>query len=93
LILPKIRHWLSLHFYYFIVVAGGQNKQHAATKNTAKLDRETEELHHEHVALDVCKLIQQSRQAKGWTQKELATVCHIKLTLDLLYFYNGSAQL
>ena len=58
----------------WIVVAGGQNKQHAATKNTAKLDRETEELHHEHVALDVCKLIQQSRQAKGWTQKELATV-------------------
>ncbi|XP_060593804.1 endothelial differentiation-related factor 1-like [Ruditapes philippinarum] len=53
--------------------AGGLNKQHAATKNTAKLDRETEELHHEHVALDVCKLIQQSRQAKGWTQKELAT--------------------
>ncbi|XP_045205292.1 endothelial differentiation-related factor 1-like [Mercenaria mercenaria] len=53
--------------------AGGQNKQHSASKNTAKLDRETEELHHEHVALDVCKLIQQARQAKGWTQKELAT--------------------
>uniref|UniRef100_A0A0B6ZJN6 HTH cro/C1-type domain-containing protein n=1 Tax=Arion vulgaris TaxID=1028688 RepID=A0A0B6ZJN6_9EUPU len=53
--------------------AGGQNKQISANKNTAKLDRETEELHHEHVALDVAKLIQQGRQAKGFTQKDLAT--------------------
>lgn len=53
--------------------AGGQNKQHLASKNTAKLDRETEELHHEHVTLDTAKLIQQARQAKGWTQKDLAT--------------------
>lgn len=53
--------------------AGGQNKQHVAAKNTAKLDRETEELHHETVGLEVSKLIQQARQAKGWTQKELAT--------------------
>jgi len=51
----------------------GQNKQHAGDKNTAKLDRETEELHHETVSLDVGRLIQQARQAKGWTQKELAT--------------------
>ncbi|KAK7475430.1 hypothetical protein BaRGS_00033311 [Batillaria attramentaria] len=50
----------------------GQNKQHSASKNTAKLDRETEELHHEHVSLDVAKLIQQGRQAKGLTQKDLA---------------------
>ena len=56
------------------VDAGGQNKQHLASKNTAKLDRETEELHHEHVTLDTAKLIQQARQAKGWTQKDLATV-------------------
>jgi len=53
--------------------AGGQNKQFSTNKNTAKLDRETEELHHEHVGLEVCKLIQQGRQAKGMTQKELAT--------------------
>lgn len=53
--------------------SGGQNKQHSAAKNTAKLDRETEELHHDHIGLDVSKLIQQARQAKGWTQKELAT--------------------
>jgi len=54
--------------------SAGQNKQHIAAKNVAKLDRETEELHHEHVGLDLSRLIQQGRQAKGLTQKELATV-------------------
>ncbi|XP_076436240.1 endothelial differentiation-related factor 1-like [Babylonia areolata] len=52
--------------------SAGQNKQSSAAKNTAKLDRETEELHHEHVSLDVAKLIQQGRQSKGFTQKDLA---------------------
>lgn len=51
----------------------GSNKQHQATKNTAKLDRETEELRHETISLDVGKLIQQGRQAKGMSQKDLAT--------------------
>jgi len=54
--------------------AAGQNKQHSAAKNVAKLDRETEELHHETVGLDLARLIQQGRQAKSMTQKELATV-------------------
>jgi len=49
------------------------NKHSATTLNTTKLDRETEELHHNTVSIDVAKLIQQSRQAKGITQKELAT--------------------
>ncbi|XP_072520581.1 endothelial differentiation-related factor 1 homolog [Salminus brasiliensis] len=53
--------------------AAGQNKQHVVTKNTAKLDRETEELHHERVPLEVGKVIQMGRQAKGLTQKDLAT--------------------
>ncbi|MCI4392565.1 hypothetical protein PGIGA_G00147350 [Pangasianodon gigas] len=53
--------------------AAGQNKQHVVTKNTAKLDRETEELHHERVPLEVGKVIQQGRQNKGLTQKDLAT--------------------
>ena len=44
-----------------------------ATKNTAKLDRETEELRHETISLDVGKIIQQGRQAKGLSQKDLAT--------------------
>ncbi|XP_061459729.1 endothelial differentiation-related factor 1 isoform X2 [Rhineura floridana] len=50
-----------------------QNKQHSITKNTAKLDRETEELHHDRVPLEVGKVIQQGRQSKGLTQKDLAT--------------------
>jgi len=52
---------------------GGGNKQFSANKNTATLDRETEELHHRTVDHAVSQLIQQGRQAKGWTQKELAT--------------------
>jgi len=53
--------------------SAGQNKQHLVTKNTAKLDRETEELHHDRVPLEVGKVIQQGRQEKGLTQKDLAT--------------------
>lgn len=52
--------------------AGG-NKQHSASKDSAKLDRETEELHHEKVSLDVGRLIQQGRTEKKLTQKDLAT--------------------
>jgi len=50
-----------------------QNTQKGTTLNTAKLDAETEELKHATVDLNVGKLIQQGRQAKGWTQKDLAT--------------------
>ncbi|XP_029301251.1 endothelial differentiation-related factor 1 homolog [Cottoperca gobio] len=53
--------------------SAGQNKQHLVTKNTSKLDRETEELHHDRVPLEVGKYIQQGRQEKGLTQKDLAT--------------------
>ncbi|KAG8541495.1 hypothetical protein GDO81_028866 [Engystomops pustulosus] len=53
--------------------SAGQNKQHVITKNTAKLDRETEELHHDRVTLEVGKVIQQGRQSTGLTQKDLAT--------------------
>ncbi|XP_003702055.1 multiprotein bridging factor 1 [Megachile rotundata] len=52
---------------------GGTNRQHVATKNTAKLDRETEELKHDKIPLDLGKLIQQGRQSKGLSQKDLAT--------------------
>ncbi|CAB0012188.1 unnamed protein product [Nesidiocoris tenuis] len=57
---------------------GGQNKQHVATKNTAKLDRETEELKHEKIPLELGKIIQQGRQSKGWSQKDFATRCNEK---------------
>lgn len=57
------------------------NKQHVATKNTAKLDRENDELKHEKIPMEVGKIIQQGRNAKGLSQKDLATVC----TLVFLY--------
>lgn len=49
------------------------NKQAPTTLNTAKLDRETEELRHDSISLDVGKLIMQGRQAKNLSQKDLAT--------------------
>nr|CAG4643623.1 EOG090X0ILG [Ilyocryptus agilis] len=52
--------------------AAGHNKQHEAAKNTAILDRETEELHHDRVEKDVARAIQQARIAKEWTQADLA---------------------
>ncbi|XP_063713443.1 endothelial differentiation-related factor 1 homolog [Symsagittifera roscoffensis] len=52
---------------------GGSNAQHATSKNTAKLDRETEELKVDKVPLTVAKAIQQARAAKEWSQKDLAT--------------------
>uniref|UniRef100_UPI0035902562 endothelial differentiation-related factor 1 n=1 Tax=Myxine glutinosa TaxID=7769 RepID=UPI0035902562 len=53
--------------------SAGQNKQHVLSRNTAKLDRETEELHHIRVPMEVGKLIQKGRQEKGLNQKDLAT--------------------
>ena len=51
----------------------GQNKHSVTSMNTAKLDRETEELKHDKVDLSVGRLIQKGRQDKGLTQKDLAT--------------------
>jgi len=51
----------------------GQNKHTVTSMNTAKLDRETEELKHDKIDLSVGKLIQKGRNAKEWTQKDLAT--------------------
>jgi len=50
------------------------NKHAGTTMNVAKLDRETEELKHDKMPLEVGKLIMQGRQAKGLSQKDLATV-------------------
>jgi len=51
----------------------GQNKHTVTSLNTAKLDRETEELKHDKIDLSIGKLIQKGRNAKEWTQKDLAT--------------------
>ena len=89
------------------LVTAGQNRQHSTNKNTAALDRETDELHHTTVSLDVSKLIQKSRQAKEMTQKDLATVYTFSNTCEhfitevhlfslriflLLYFHRKSTK-
>lgn len=64
----------QIKIIFIIAVGAGTNKQFIATKNTAKLDRESEELKHDKIPLDVGKIIQQGRNAKGLSQKDLATV-------------------
>lgn len=49
----------------------GTNKNSGPTN--AKKVEESEDLHHEHVQKDVAQIIMQTRNAKGWTQKELST--------------------
>lgn len=65
----------------------GTNKQHVATKNTAKLDRETDELKHQTVSSSVSKVIMQGRQAKGWSQKDLATVTKPQILQAIIQFF------
>ena len=74
-------------FLFLFSGGGGANKQHVTTKNTAKLDRETEELKHDKVPLDLGRLIQQGRQNKGMSQKDLATVIFFIL-LNTIIFNN-----
>ncbi|XP_048775724.1 endothelial differentiation-related factor 1-like [Ostrea edulis] len=69
---------------------GGSNRQAKGDKNTAKLDRETEELHHDTVGLDVSKLIQLGRSEKKLTQKDLATKINEK-TQVITEYENGRA--
>lgn len=71
---------------WIFIGGAGSNKQHVTNKNTAKLDRETEELKHEKVSLDLGRLIQQGRQAKGMSQKDLATVHTYKYST--IYYSN-----
>lgn len=69
---------------------GGANKQHVTTKNTAKLDRETEELKHDKVPLDLGKMIQQGRQNKNMSQKDLATVITLQNYNSVVYHVQSS---
>ncbi|XP_065842655.1 endothelial differentiation-related factor 1 homolog [Oscarella lobularis] len=56
-----------------ISVNAATNKQKSSARDTAKLDRETEELHHDRVPLDVGRAIMKARGEKKLSQKELAT--------------------
>uniref|UniRef100_A0A914CSX7 HTH cro/C1-type domain-containing protein n=1 Tax=Acrobeloides nanus TaxID=290746 RepID=A0A914CSX7_9BILA len=68
----------------------GANVQHSTDKNTLRLDEETEQLSHDHVSLSLGRLIQQARQAKEWTQKDLATHINEKATV-ITEYENGKA--
>ena len=70
-----------------IIVNAGGNKQHHTDSNTAVLDRETEELHHDRVSADVGRLIQQRRNELQLSQKDLAVVRFDSLT-DFTKFIN-----
>ncbi|CAD6194216.1 unnamed protein product [Caenorhabditis auriculariae] len=59
------------------MMAGG-NRQHTSNKDTARLDEETELLHHDRVSLSLGKVMQQARQTKEWTQKDLSTAINEK---------------
>ena len=65
--------YLTFSFFLLIfVVSAGTNKAHKGPENAKKLEEETEELSHKKLDHNVSIRIQQARQAKGWTQKELA---------------------
>ncbi|KAI6175620.1 Endothelial differentiation-related factor 1 [Aphelenchoides bicaudatus] len=68
----------------------GTNRQHKNDKNTARLDDETEELHHEKVTLELGKVLQQARMAKEWTQKDLGTKINEKVEV-IREYENGKA--
>ncbi|KAJ3183322.1 multiprotein-bridging factor 1 [Gaertneriomyces sp. JEL0708] len=61
--------------------AGNANKAGIDAGKAAKIDNETEDFHVERVGLSVAKTIQQARQAKGLTQKDLATKINEKATI------------
>ncbi|CAJ0917928.1 unnamed protein product, partial [Mesorhabditis belari] len=71
------------------IMAGG-NRQHTSNKDTARLDEETEQLHHDRVSLSLGKVMQQARAVKEWTQKELATKVNEKPQVVAEY-ENGKA--
>lgn len=68
----------------------GSNRQHKNDKNTARLDEETEELKHDHVTLELGKVLQQARQAKEWNQKDLGTRVNEKVEV-IREYENGKA--
>merc|ERR1712137_602416 len=60
---------------------GSTNAQRGGPANAKKIEEETEEFKHDTVELDLRLKIQKARQAKGWTQKELAQRINEKSTV------------
>lgn len=65
-------------YFFFDLDEAGHNKQQGTSLNAAKLDRETEELKHDKLDLQVGKIIQQARIAKSLTQADLARLINEK---------------
>jgi len=60
----------------------GHNSQHRVDANIRKLeDPDNDELRHETVPVTLARKIQQGRQAKGWSQKDLAQRINEKATV------------
>lgn len=74
-------------YLIFCSDGAGTNKQHVITKNTAKLDRETEELKHDKIPLEVGKIIQEGRKNKGLKQSDLAAVSEFIITIFFADYY------
>uniref|UniRef100_A0A7E4W8Q2 HTH cro/C1-type domain-containing protein n=1 Tax=Panagrellus redivivus TaxID=6233 RepID=A0A7E4W8Q2_PANRE len=68
----------------------GHNIHQAGGVSAVKLDNETEELHHDRVPLSLGRTIQQARQAKEITQKDLATKINERIQV-VQEFENGKA--
>ncbi|VDP15538.1 unnamed protein product [Soboliphyme baturini] len=57
------------------------NKQHVAVKDISQLDNEFEDMHHDKIPLEIGRLIQSGRQAKEWSQSDLAKAINEKLSI------------
>ena len=73
-------NYSNIHFWIKAMKSGAEidttkkfnaatNKHAGTTLNAAKLDNETEQFRHNHVSMDVSKLIASQRQKLGLTQK------------------------
>lgn len=58
-----------------------KNQNMELTHKNRKLDQETDIVSHEKVSLSLSKKIQQSRLAKGMSQKDLANKINVKLNV------------
>jgi len=71
-------------------VTNAKKKNSEAINTNYKLDNETEELKHDTIDFNLSKTIQQARNAKGLTQKQLANMIQKPCSL-ITQYENGQA--
>jgi putative transcription factor len=71
-------------------VTNAKKKNSEAINTNYKLDNETEELKHDTIDFNLSKTIQQARNAKGLTQKQLANMIQKPSSL-ITQYENGQA--